>query len=127
MRLTALPSGAELTVNVAPFKDSKFLFQVMAKEWRGINPAVMVSGEGMSQMFLSAFSSLDVEKALWPCMGRSLYNGEKITPETFEKEEARQDFIPACLEVVAENITPFTKGLFSGLETPRPVSTNDQT
>ncbi len=93
------------------------MFQVMAKEWKDLDPKILTSSEGMMHMFMSAFSSSDVDKTLWQCMVRSLYNGEKITPDVFEPEESRQDFIPACLEVVADNITPFTKGLFSGLET----------
>ena len=125
-RVIALPSGAELTVNVAPFKDAKALFQAMAREWKELGPGIMDNPKGMSSMFLSAFSSSDVEKALWPCMSRSLYNGEKITQDSFENEEARQDFIPACLEIVSENIVPFTKGLFSGLGTQSPVQADGQ-
>jgi hypothetical protein len=113
-----LPSGAELTVNVAPFKDSKALFQAILREWKTVNPGAMASAQGMMAMFSSAFSSVDVEKCLWPCMSRSLYDGEKLTPDVFEKDEARQDFIPACLEVVKDNIVPFTSSLFAGLEIP---------
>jgi hypothetical protein len=125
-REVTLPSGAKLTVNIAPFKDAKNLFQVMAKEWKGLDPKVMASAQGMTSMFMSAFSSTDVDKALWPCMARSLYDGEKITPDSFEAEASRQDFIPSCLEVVSENIVPFTKGLFSGSETPSQAATTSQ-
>lgn len=118
MREVNLPSGAKLNVSSAPFKDAKQLFQVMAKEWKDLDPSVMASPSGMTAMFMAAFSSVEVEKALWPCMVRSLYNGQKIVPDTFEPEEARQDFIPAALEIVADNITPFTRGLFSGSGTP---------
>jgi len=82
--------------------------------------------DGGSAMFASAFSSPEVEKALWPCLIRSLYNGEKIVPDVFEPDEARQDFIPAALEITSENIVPFTKGLFSGSATPSATPTASQ-
>ena len=122
MRKVSMPSGAELVVNVAPFKDSKALFQAIIKEWKDLGPDSFLN---MGKMFSSAFSSPDVEAALWPCAIRSLYNGEKITPDSFEAEEMRQDFIPVCLEVVRENIGPFTKSLFSGSETPNQPATED--
>ncbi len=116
-RKVTLPSGAELDVHVAPFKDAKNLFQVVLKEWTGASLGTFSVVDGGTAMFAAAFSSPEVEKMLWPCLVRSLYNGAKIVPDTFEPDEARQDFIPVCLEVVQDNILPFTKGLFSGSET----------
>ena len=113
-----LPSGAVLICNVAPFKDAKALFQSLMKVWAGSSLVPFSMVDGGSAMFASAFSSPEVEKALWPCLIRSLYNGEKIVPDVFEPENAREDFIPVCLTVVQKNIIPFTKGLFSGSETP---------
>ena len=122
MRKVTLPSGAELTVNIAPFKDAKALFQALLKEWKDMGPDLP---SNLGKMFSSAFSSLEVEKALWPCLTRCLYNGEKITPDVFEPDEARQDFIPACLEVVSDDITPFTKGLFSESKIPSLTAIGD--
>ena len=122
MRKVTLPSGAELTVNIAPFKDAKALFQALLKEWKDMGPDLP---SNLGKMFSSAFSSLEVEKALWPCLTRCLYNGEKITPDVFEPDEARQDFIPACLEAVSDDITPFTKGLFSESKIPSLTATGD--
>jgi hypothetical protein len=111
-RIVTLPSGAQLTVNVAPFKDAKFLFQAIANEWKTVKVGDVASPAGMMSLFTAAFSSPEVEKTLWPCMIRSLYGDTKITPEVFEPEDSRQDFIPACMEVVKDNISPFTKALF---------------
>ena len=125
-RNVQLPSGVELTVNAAPFKDAKNLFQAIIKEWKDFDPQKLGSPSGMVGLFMTAFSSDEVEAAIWPCLNRCLYAGEKIVQATFEPESARPDFIPACLEVVAENITPFTKSLFSGFETPSQTVTSDQ-
>ena len=120
MREVPLPSGATLKVSMAPFKDAKALFQALAREWKSADPMTLTNPAGQTQLFMAAFASTEVEKMLWPCLSRSLYNNAKIVPETFEPEESRPDFIPVCLEVVTENVTPFMKSLFSGSATPNP-------
>jgi len=125
MRTVSLPSGAELTVNVAPFKDSKNLFQAFLKEWKGLDVSNALKNGGLA-MFSSAFSSAEVERALWPCISRCLYKGEKITADSFEAEETRGDYIPLCLEVVQDNILPFTRSLFSESETQSPMTVESQ-
>lgn len=123
-RTVQLPSGVEAIVNVAPFKDSNRLFQAISREWKGTT--LNLDPKGMTGLFFAALSSIDVEKALWPCLHRCLYNGEKITADTFEPEETREDFMPLCLEVIVDNVLPFMKGLFSPSETQNPAPPNSQ-
>lgn len=123
-----LPSGAVLRIGLSPFVQAKELFQAILKELRG----VPILGEDetlelFKNMFSSGFSSKEVERLLWQCMERCTYGPAdaealpKITPESFEKEEARQDFIPACVLVAKENILPFLKGLYAEYKTLQPM------
>jgi len=46
-------------------------------------------------------------------MSKVVYNNNKITPDTFESEEAREDYLEILGVVAWENIHPFGKGLFA--------------
>ena len=65
------------------------------------------------QAILTADSSDKVEDAIFKCLARCTYNGEKITKDIFEPLEARENYyeiIIACLKV---NLSPFFVPLFS--------------
>ncbi len=122
-----MPSGAILTVALSPFEEAKslfqktILFQIAVKElnsidFKAMNPEDMET-EMVRKVFVSALSSPEVEKAIWKCFGRCLYNGLKITETTFEKPELWGDYTMACLEVGKANFLPFVKSLYSGFLT----------
>lgn len=114
-REVKLPSGAVLAVNDAPFSESKALFQALMRELRTIPMSEGTYNSLLKDMFCTGFSSLAVEVELNKCMARCTYNvgagGMQIKSDTFEDRERRQDYVPACVEVIRENVGPFVKTL----------------
>ena len=87
----------------------------------GIGKAIKGLAGGIVGGFKSALgikllSSDLISAALWPCMARSLYNGQKILQATFEDEAAREDFLIVQGAVLEFNLRPFFKSL--GLLSP---------
>lgn len=115
MQKVDLPSGAVLEITLAPFADAKALYQAVLDELKGLkfNPEDEIDVNFIKDLFCSGFSSKKVEAALDLCFKRVLYNGQKIDKDTFEPEEARQDYLMACIEVAKANILPFVKSLFA--------------
>lgn len=109
-----LPSGAVLQVQAAPFAVSKALYQAVLKEAKALNLGSQNdAGNLMKDLLMTAYSSAEIEKALWACFGKCLYNGLKIDKDTFEPEAAREDYVFVCMEVAQDNISPFGKSLYA--------------
>ena len=96
-----LPSGAELEVTMGSLKECDELL------------ATVLGTSGDVDLNASLLSSKVVRDALWICLGRALYDGQKIEKSMFEAEERRQDYIPMMLAVLNYNIAPFFAGLGS--------------
>jgi hypothetical protein len=112
-----LPSGAELKISSAPFADAKALYQAVLAEAKSIRVefATEVDMNLLKDIACLALSSKTIEDAVNVCMKRALYNGKNVSQDTFEPEEAREDYIPAVIEVTRVNITPFMKSLYAQL------------
>ena len=110
-----LPSGAELKITVAPFADSRALYQAILEEAKGlkVDASTEIDVNLFKDLLCSLLASKKVESAIMLCMKRATYNGLKIDEQTFEPVEARQDYFEACFEVAKENIAPFTKSLYA--------------
>lgn len=109
-----LPSGATLKFNLAPFADAKDLYQVVAAEIKDVPfKKEMDTIEVYKSLALIALSSKKIEEAIWKCLERARYNEVKVNKNTFESEEARQDYLEVLLEVAKENIAPFMKSLYA--------------
>lgn len=114
MKEVILDSKAVLKIDPAPFAVSKSLYQAVIEEMKSIKIDVNVSdGNFFKDIFCVTFSSKRVELALDECMKRVLYNGNKISAETWEPIEAREDYTAVCFEVLKENLTPFMKSLYA--------------
>jgi len=118
MKEVSLPSGATLKITPAPFSDARDLYQAVLRE----SKHVQLDFEKelplfIKDFFCTAFSSKAIEKIVWDCMKRCIYNDLKITEDTFEPVEAREDYIKVIAEVTIENITPFLKSLFAEFKT----------
>lgn len=113
MNEVSLPSGAILKIQVAPFGESKNLYQVFLDELKGlkVDPSAEIDVNLFKDLFCMALSSRKIESALEPCLKRCLYNESKIDKDTFEPVERRDDYLTVCFEVAKENILPFTKSL----------------
>lgn len=117
-----LPSGAELKVTLSEFMVSKALYQAIAEEAKSLklDPKAEVDVNLYKDLFCSALSSKRIEECLWECMKRATYNGVKITPDVFEPEDARDDYIVVCMEVARINVLPFMKSLYAQFSTVLP-------
>ena len=117
MKEIKLESGAEFRVSLAPFSEAKDLYQAILKCMTGmkINDQDEIDVNFFKDIFCILLSSKEVEEKIWQCLGRAVYNGNKITTQTFEDEKARGDYIPICYEVAWMNIEPFTRGLYAKL------------
>lgn len=120
-----LKSGAELQLQMATFALSMRLLKSVVNELKAVKLDIMLNGQldlkKLQQMDLpidmlknaccQMLGSDAVETAVMDCAKVCLYAGEKITRDSFEKEEARQDYLPCAWEVMKMNLAPFFKGL----------------
>ncbi len=114
MKDIQLPSGAVLKIHLAPFVDAKALYQAVLGELKDIDfNANLDVTSVFKDIACLGFSSRKIEDALNQCMKRCLYNDMKIDKDTFEPEEARQDYPVVCIQIAQENIAPFMKSLFA--------------
>ncbi len=109
-----LPSGAELDVTLSTFAVSRDLYHALLEEAKGIK---IDSKDEIANLCkdIACFglSSKKIDICIWECMKRVTYNGLRVTEDTFEPELSRQDYVPACIEVVEQNVGPFTKSLYA--------------
>lgn len=110
----SLPSGAVLKLGKIPFAEAMELNEAVIEELKSIH---FTSDTEMAtlykDLFCTGFSSKKIKSALWKCMARCIYNGGigelKIDKDTFEPEEARQDYASVCMEVAKFAMLPFLK------------------
>lgn len=114
MTEVALPSGAILKIQVAPFGDAKALYQAVLEELRAIPMSAATDiAAALKDIACAGFSSKKIEARLDECLKRCLFNDLKIDKDTFEPLDRRGDYIPMCIAVMKENILPFAKGLYA--------------
>jgi len=108
-----MPSGAILSVSLAPFSEAKALYKAALKEIKSldIKESDEVDLNLFKNLFSTFFASDEIERALQPCMARCLYDGLRIVSNTFENEKAREDYVQVCWEVAHANVSPFLKNL----------------
>ncbi len=122
LKEVTLPSGANLKMNPAPFKDAHALFQsflIFQSAMKDFYPVEVLEEQDQKKAVRAlvpwSLSSPAVHAALTACFKRCLYRDLPINEKTFEPVEARGDFIEVCTEVAAENLNPFMKGLWQEL------------
>lgn len=141
-KFITLDSGAKLEVQLASFGNAHRLLKAFAAEAEKVKLNIGVAQSAgdivklknltpetydMLKNFVARMiASEELEEALWPCMAVVLYNGKPVSRETFEKEDARQDFLPVIREVLMANLLPFGAGLGSMLRAAVPANTADQ-
>lgn len=131
-----LDSGAVLEIQMAPFVEGEALLSAVMSELETVKIKLgadkfnniqdlmcMDFGDEaldtLKNLAVRLISSRVIKTALWPCIGRALYNNQRITLETFEVESARADYLIVLKEVLWFNLSPFTKNLkslFSGIQ-----------
>ena len=78
------------------------------------------------EVVLYADTSEAVENALFKCLERCTYRGERITRDTFEPVEAREDYYEIVLACLKENLAPFFKNLILKLSSLMPKKSDNQ-
>ncbi len=118
MKEIKLPSGATLKISQTPFAVSKALYQAILEEVKSVKiSSNQEMSDVMKDLFCIGFSSKKIELCLQECFKRCTYNSGtgdlKIEDSTFEPVLNRSDYATVCIEVIQENIMPFTKGLYA--------------
>ena len=120
MNEIVLKSGATLGISIAPFASSSKLLKAIVTELKGVDIelenidfAKLASQDinTMKNAICQLLASDQLEKAVFECMTKCTYNGSRIVKDTFEPEDARQDYLPCAWEVIKVNLRPFFSGL----------------
>jgi len=105
-----LPSGAILKLGHTPFEESLALNEAILKELKGLSFTTKTEmGSLYKDLVCIGFSSELIKSALWKCFSRCTYNDIKITPDSFESIDAREDYTTVAMEVTKHNVLPFVK------------------
>lgn len=111
-----VPSGADVVINPAPWKDAKNLKKAIQKELCISDIDIAKGGfSGLIDAIFKVDSSDQVDVALWPCLIRCTYNGQKITETTFDDVAARADYYEVISVCIKENLGPLVDSLSSKL------------
>lgn len=116
-------TGAKVIINSAPFRDAMTLknaiqatIKVGELDLSKIKSFKELDIAPFLESILAIDSDLNVYNALMKCLVRCTYNSEKITENTFETDNARQDYYEIVLECMKVNLHPFLKGLIFKLQ-----------
>lgn len=110
-------SGKKVVVNTAPWVDAKNLKAAIEKEASkaGFKFDMQADISSLLSMALSVDSSPDVETALYSCLARCTRDNNKITMQTFDAKEAREDYYEIVKSCLMENFAPLVVSLLSVL------------
>lgn len=118
-------SGAKVSIFPADFESAMALKNAVANELSKSNINIenfdianlmqqdISVLEPLFKMALAVDSSPSVNEALFACLSKCLYEGQKITKQTFDDVKAREDYYEIVFGCLKENLTPFFKGLVS--------------
>ena len=129
-----LDSGARLIITLSDFEICDRLLIAVTKELEGVGINLGLKSGGLTDFLnmdidkdaalntlknaiMRLASSTLIRPVLWECMGRVVYNGQKVTPKTFEGAKERGDWPIVAKEVLVENLLPFFPNLSSRLST----------
>jgi len=128
-------NGAEIKINVADFITSMKLKKAVVEAVKdsgvdiaGIDMGNLKAGtiDSIFQIILAADCSDKVEEAIFKCLNRCLYNSEKITKDTFESLDARENYYEIVIACLKDNLSPFFAPLFLKLNELQEKATNVQ-
>lgn len=126
-------SGAKVVINPAGFTEAMALKNAVVKELGSAEINIDLTRiretnlNSLLPLILQVDSSEQVNAALWVCLGRCLYNSEKISEKTFEAVKARVDYYEIAVACLKENISPFLDGLLSKLISILPANSPSDT
>lgn len=105
-------------INIASFEDGNELKRCVLAvvQKSGFKMSDLLSDDNIDKALNLALlidGDKDVYNALWACLLKCTYKGEKITKATFDAPEARELYFPIIAKCIEVNITPFLTGLRS--------------
>ena len=116
-------SGAKVKIDIASFEDAqnlKFAIQRALKaegfEMKDFTDIMSSDMWPIAKLALAVDCSKEVNDALWPCLARCSRNLDKITKQTFEDVDARQDYYEIAVYCIKENIGPLFVGVSAKLK-----------
>ena len=105
-------SGADLSkIDLGGGESDKAGSTVADKE--KANKAKMETANLLINIAMSVDSDERVYDALFKCLLRCTYDGVRITRDTFEAAETREDYYEVAIACMKVNLAPFFKPLFS--------------
>ena len=119
-----LPSGSKFEVQPLSYEGAWAVTQTVLKEiekteinlkgmdFKALNQTDVLNFKGPICSLLASQAVLDAAKS---CFKKCRYNDLVIDSMTFEKKEARGDFLYCCWYALRENILPFFGSLVSSL------------
>ena len=127
MENITLKNGHVLGLTIADFGPANRLRKEIVRELRNVkidteldltNPKKLLELEmdaktlnTVKDLICQLLGSDAVEAAVMECAKKCTLQGEKITPASFVKEDAREDFLVVAWEVIKTNVGPFFAGL----------------
>ena len=120
-----LQSGAKLEITMLSVEAGFKLSQSVLREMKDVD----ISGFNLNDIMSSDLTPLknivchfiasdQMLSDLRPALDRTLYNGQKISNDTFESLESRSDYIIVLWEVLKYNLMPFLPKSVLGLLNP---------
>ena len=115
-------AGKQVVINYAGFKDACELKRYIGLELLKVNVDIsdLLNKELDSQsintlknLLLTIDSSEEIEKCIFKCLSKSLYDNSRITRELFELDkEAVGEYYNILIACVKENLSPFFEKQF---------------
>jgi len=125
MEKVNLPSGAILELDLLSFADAWEVTQLLTAELEKINvdlKSIDFSNVQATDIvnlkgpICAVLSNKQITAIANACFKKCIYNGLRIDANTFEKKEARADYLPVVFHALRANVTPFFANLLSFLE-----------
>ncbi len=118
-----LPSGSKMVVSEASYVDANALLKALLKTAKGVQLAknpLETDVTMLKEIVLEAATSDDVDRMIFKCAERAVYENVKVTRELFDdpklKEKARGDYFLILWHVIEVNCGPFFGKTFSALK-----------
>lgn len=126
MEIVELKNGHKVGVAIAPFRPANALRKALAAEMATVTIDIDIAklsldmdiskldAKGLNtikNVFCKLLSSDVIEKAMFDCAASCTLEGKKVTPDLFNDEELRADFIPVAQEVIKANVPLFFENL----------------
>ncbi len=118
-----LPTGSHLVVSEAAYPDCDALLKALVRCAKGVElPKNLLEADVtvLKEVLVEAITSEEVDRALFKCAERAVYENAKVTKALFDdpklKDAARQDRFLIAWHVIEVNCGPFFGAIFSELK-----------